>query len=81
MQKIKEWEQKLDAFLTFNEKDLLNHAGKISAQVAENLALKRYIEFDKKRREEESWAADKKDIELLEELQEKAKSLESTPKK
>jgi hypothetical protein len=25
-----EWEQKLDAFLTFNEKDLLDHAGKVS---------------------------------------------------
>ena len=28
-----EWEQKLDAFLTFNERDLLEHAGKITAQV------------------------------------------------
>lgn len=30
-----DWEQKLDAFLTFNDKDLLDHAGKVSAAVAE----------------------------------------------
>jgi hypothetical protein len=73
---MREWEEKLDAFLTFNEKDLLNHAGKISAQVAENLALDRYSEFDQKRRQEERLLADSEDRALLEALQEKAKSVE-----
>lgn len=72
-----EWEQKLDAFLTFNEKDLLDHAGKVSAQVAENLALERYEEFDKRRRQEEKQIADAEDIALLEALKEKAKHLEA----
>src|SRR3972149_1105602 len=72
-----EWEQKLDAFLTFNEKDLLDHAGKVSAKVAEKLALERYEEFDGKRREEERKLADAEDITLLEALQEKAKKMES----
>jgi len=45
-----EWEQKLEAFLVFNEKNLLDHAGKVSAQVAEKLSLERYAEFDKKRK-------------------------------
>jgi hypothetical protein len=72
-----EWEQKLDAFLTFNEKDLLEHAGKVSAQVAENLALERYEEFDKRRRQEEKQMSDAEDTALLEALKEKAKHLES----
>ena len=71
-----EWEQKLDAFLTFNEKDLLDHAGKISAQVAEKLALDRYEEFDKRRQQEEKQIADDEDFILLEALKEKAKQLE-----
>lgn len=61
-----EWEEKLDTFLTFNERDLLDHAGRISAQVAEKLALERYAEFDAQRRKEESLSADKEDKVLLE---------------
>ncbi len=75
-----EWEQKLDAFLTFNEKDLLDHAGKVSAQVAEKLALERYKEFDEKRQEVERMKADDEDRLLLEELQSIAKSAEIFPK-
>ncbi len=30
-----EWEEKLDAFLVFKERDLLDHADKVSAHVAE----------------------------------------------
>lgn len=71
-----EWGQKLDAFLTFNEKDLLNHAGKVSAEVAEKLALERYTEFEERRRQEEKQIADAEDISLLEALKEKAKQLE-----
>jgi hypothetical protein len=74
-----EWEQKLDAFLTFNERDLLEHAGKISAQVAEALTLDRYEEFDENRRKEARRRADVEDIMLLEELQ--AKAAEILPKK
>lgn len=67
-----EWEQKFNAFLTFNERDLLEHAGKISAQIAETLALDRYEEFDRKRRQEAKGVADAEDIMLLEELRTKA---------
>ena len=72
-----EWEEKLDTFLSFNERDLLDHAGKISAQVAEKLALERYTEFDERRRQEAKRMADAEDISLLEALQVKAKSAES----
>jgi hypothetical protein len=72
-----EWEEKLDAFLIFKERDLLDHAGKISAQVAERLALERYAEFDQKRQQEERQIADAEDVALLETLKEKAKQMES----
>lgn len=65
---MREWEEKLDTFLSFNEKDLLNHAGKISAQVAEKLSLERYSEFNQKRREEEKLLADAEDITYLEQF-------------
>ncbi len=71
-----QWEEKLDTFLSFNEKDLLNHAGKISSQVAEKLSLERYSEFNQKRLKEESRRADEEDILLLEAIREKAKPSE-----
>ena len=69
-----QWEEKLDAFLSFNERDLLEHAGKISAQVAEKLTLERYEEFDEYRRQEAKGIADAEDISLLEALQAKRQS-------
>ena len=71
-----EWDEKLDAFLTFNEKDLLNHAGKVSAHVAEKLALERYSEFSRKQRLEERERADAEDLILLEELRKSALLIE-----
>jgi hypothetical protein len=73
---MRQWEEKLDTFLTFNEKDLLNHAGKVSAQVAEKLSLERYSEFNQKRLKEERLRADKEDLALLEELQTKTQPIE-----
>ena len=74
---MREWEEKLDTFLTFNEKDLLNHAGKISAQVAEKLSLERYSEFSQRRLVEERLRADEEDIALLEAIREKARPSEA----
>ena len=78
---MEQWEEKLDTFLTFNEKDLLNHPGKISAQVAEKLSLERYFEFNQKRREVERIKADQEDIALLEKLQSTAEILETVQQK
>ena len=64
-----EWADKLDAFLSFNERDVLSHAGKIRADVAEKLALKRFEQFDAARRTAERIAADKEDMALLEQLE------------
>ena len=42
---MKDWVAKLDAFLKFNERDILGNAGNISHEVAEALALKEYEKF------------------------------------
>ena len=46
---MKDWEKKLNAFLEFNDRDILNNAGKISKKVAEQLALDEYEKFNQKR--------------------------------
>jgi hypothetical protein len=42
---MKDWAAKLDAFLQFNEKEVLDHKGKISHEVAIVLALDEYEKF------------------------------------
>lgn len=44
---MKDWVEKLNAFLKFNEYEILTNAGKISHEVAEALALKEYEKFRK----------------------------------
>lgn len=45
LMKMKDWVEKLDAFLKFNERQILNNAGKISHEVAGSLALGEYEKF------------------------------------
>jgi hypothetical protein len=71
---MREWEEKLDAFLSFNERNVLTHAGKIAHDVAGRLALEHYEQFDTQRREAERLAADAGDVKALEET---AKCLEA----
>lgn len=63
---MREWEDKLDAFLQFNEREVLTHAGKLRADVVEKLALERYESFDAIRREAARLAADAEDIAAIE---------------
>jgi hypothetical protein len=63
-----QWADKLDSFLSFNERDVLTHAGKLQMKVAQKLAADRYDAFDLKRKEAEAIAADAEDIEALENL-------------
>ncbi|KAF5062759.1 Virulence protein RhuM family protein [anaerobic digester metagenome] len=44
---MEEWAVKLDSFLKFNEYDILKDAGKISAEVAKNLAKTEYEKYRK----------------------------------
>jgi len=63
---MEQWANKLDAFLEFNEHELLTHAGKVQMKVAQKLAAERYEIFDKQRKEAEAIEADQEDIEALE---------------
>lgn len=42
---MQDWALKLDAFLSFNELNILKNAGKISAEVAKALAEDEYDKF------------------------------------
>ena len=39
---MRDWRKKLDAFLKFNEREILDNPGKVSKEVADNLALEQY---------------------------------------
>jgi len=43
---MRDWRAKLDAFLQFNERDILTNAGKVSKAVADQLALEQYEQFN-----------------------------------
>ena len=45
---MKDWKEKLDAFLQFNDREILDNAGTVSAKVAKELALKEYEKFNQK---------------------------------
>lgn len=44
---MKDWTERLDAFLKFNEYEILNDAGKVSREVANEIATKEYKKFRK----------------------------------
>lgn len=46
---MRDWREKLDAFLQFNERDILANAGKIAKEVADRLALEQYEQFHTRR--------------------------------
>jgi len=62
---MQDWIKKLDGFLTLNDRDILNHAGKISHKMAKELAENEYDKFHHNRLQLEAQQADKKDFEYL----------------
>ena len=46
---MRDWREKLDAFLQFNERDILANAGKVAKEVADRLALEQYDKFAARR--------------------------------
>jgi hypothetical protein len=66
---MQDWSEKLDAFLQFNGRDLLTHAGHVQAKVAKALAEQRYETYDAARRAHEAHAADEADAETIEALE------------
>lgn len=46
---MSDWEEKLNAFLKFNDREILENAGRIKKEVADSLALKEYEVFNQNR--------------------------------
>ena len=46
---MRNWREKLDAFLKFNERDILTNTGKVTKEIADNLALEHYEVFNRNR--------------------------------
>ena len=68
-----EWGDKLDAFPSFNDRDVLTHAGHLQMTVAKQLAAERFQVFDGSRRAAEARAADEADVAELEAMEKAAK--------
>jgi hypothetical protein len=51
---MKEWKEKLDAFLRFNEQEILSDKGSVSMNIAQSLALEEYEKFSARRITEDS---------------------------
>lgn len=66
-----DWAARLDAFLTFNDRDLLTHAGTVQAKVAQTLAEERYEQFDSIRRQQAIVAADAVDLDAIRALEQR----------
>ncbi|MCK5943358.1 MAG: virulence RhuM family protein [Planctomycetes bacterium] len=69
---LSDWQQKLDDFLAFNERDVLGNAGRVSRAVADQKAAEEYAKFEARRRE---LAEAKGEADALKALEEVAKKL------
>ncbi len=56
---MREWKEKLDAFLSFNEEEILDDKGMVSMEIAHALAIDEYEKFSARRIAEESAGFDK----------------------
>lgn len=56
---MREWKEKLEAFLMFNEQEILNDKGSVSMEVARHLALEEYERFSARRIAEENASDDR----------------------
>lgn len=68
-----DWSERLDAFLNFNDRDMLTNAGRISADSARGIAYERFETFDTARREAEDAAAEVEHVEEMRRLAETRK--------
>ena len=59
---MKDWRVKLDAFLKFNEREILEHAGTVSMEIAKELASEQYDKFQAKRLKQEAIEEDQADF-------------------
>jgi hypothetical protein len=67
------WEERLDDFLRFNDRDILPDAGKISRKQANQFADEEYVLFEKRRRDLREIAGEEEMMRQLEKLARKPK--------
>ncbi|MDO9034088.1 MAG: RhuM family protein, partial [Methanoregula sp.] len=53
-----EWKEKLDNFLKFNEREILEDSGKVSMEIAQRLAVEEYEKFSQRRVAEDTTVSD-----------------------
>jgi hypothetical protein len=78
---MRDWIAKLDAFLRAGDRQILEHAGSISADEAKRKAELEFDQFDRQRRQLEDAQADAQFAEEIENLAQKAKQLKPPRRK
>lgn len=66
---MSDWKEKVDGFLNFNDYEILKGKGVISRKQANEIAKKRYLEFDEARKKQEAIEADAEDLKELEAIE------------
>jgi len=67
------WRENVDKILELNDRQILNHKGKISNKEMEQLVGKIYDDFNERRKKYEAELADKEDLKEIEEIAKKLK--------
>ena len=75
---LKDWQEKLDQFLRFNERNVLPGMGRISREQADELAREHYTRFEQRRRTAVELEAEQ---EAVKQLTETAKKLPADKQK
>ncbi len=68
---MKDWKTKLDAFLQLNEREILTHVGKISAELAKELAHGQYEKYVDHRKMLETKLADEELTNIIQKITKK----------
>ena len=69
------WRKNVDSLLTFQEKDILQGKGSISNEEMETRVRQVYATYDAQRRQLDAQQADAEDIKMLEDLEQRLKSI------
>jgi hypothetical protein len=67
--RMNDWRDYVNRFVAFNERPLLQGAGKVSRERMEQVAYERYATFDAQRRKTDALKADDDDIRMLEQIE------------
>lgn len=65
---LKDWEEKLDSFLAFNDREVLDNYGRISKKDADKVAKDEYKKFSTQRRAEREAIGERENIKALENI-------------